>query len=51
MRFVQSDAGGLNVNGSLSPNTVNVATQFNLGGQRVLSNTGTDNLFAGAGSS
>ncbi len=35
--------------GTLSGNLVNAATQFNLGGSRILSKAGTDNLFAGAG--
>src|SRR6185503_11467170 len=43
--FVQQDGGGnvsiagnLTVNGTASYNTVNAATQYNLGGQRILSN-------------
>jgi|GEM_PF-4934856 len=35
--------------GTLSGNTVNATTQFNLGGQRILGNAGLDNLFAGVG--
>jgi len=37
----------LTVNGALSFNTVNAQTQYNLGGQRILSNAGINNLFAG----
>ncbi len=55
-RFVQQDAGGnvsiagnFTVNGSLSLNTVNAQTQYNLGGQRILGNAGNGNLFAGIG--
>lgn len=57
-RFVQSDAGGnvaiaggLTVNGSLSLNTVNAATQYNLGGQRILGvgAAGSNNFFAEIG--
>jgi hypothetical protein len=39
--------GALNVNGTLGANVLNAATQFNLGGSRVLSNAGTNNFFAG----
>jgi len=53
-RFVQQDAGGnvsiaggLTVNGSLSLNTVNAASQYNLGGQRILSSPSGQNLFVG----
>ena len=52
--FVQQDAGGnvsvsggLTVNGSLSLNTVNAQTQYNLGGSRILSAAGGQNLFVG----
>lgn len=55
-RFVQHDVsgnvsitGGLTVAGPLSLNIVNAQTQYNLGGNRILSNPGTNNLFAGAG--
>ena len=55
-RFVQSDAmgnvaigGNLTVSGVVSYNIVNATTQYNLGGQRILSNAGTNNLFAGVG--
>jgi endosialidase-like protein len=33
--------------GTLSGNVVNATTQYNLNGNRILSNAGTDNLFAG----
>lgn len=52
-RFVQQDAGGnvaiagnFTVGGSLSLNTVNAQTQYNLGGQRILGGNG-GNLFVG----
>jgi len=52
--FVQQDAGGnvsiagnFTVGGALSLNTVNAQNQFNLGGQRILSNGGGFNLFVG----
>lgn len=35
------------VGGTLSGNTINATTQYNLGGNRVLSTAGTDNLFVG----
>jgi len=38
-----------NLNGNFSLNTVNAVTQYNLAGVRVLSNTGTNNFFAGQG--
>jgi len=37
------------VGGTLSGNIVNATTQYNIGGSRVLSNPGTNNLFAGVG--
>ena len=40
-------AGGLTVGGSFSLNTVNAQTQYNLGGNRILSAAGTQNLFVG----
>jgi hypothetical protein len=53
-RFVQQDAsgnvsitGGLTVAGTLSLDTVNAQTQYNLGGNRILGNAGTSNLFVG----
>src|SRR5262249_50937887 len=39
--------GGLSTAGALTANILNAATQYNLGGQRILSNAGTSNLFAG----
>jgi hypothetical protein len=42
--------GALNVTGTFGANIVNATTQFNLGGSRILSNAGTDNMFAGIGS-
>ena len=43
--------GTLNIGGTLSGNIVNAATQFNLGGSRVLiSDAGLENLFVGIGS-
>lgn len=54
-RFVQQDAGGnvsvggnLTVNGTATNSIVNAATQFNLGGQRVMGNAGTDNFYVGS---
>ena len=41
--------GDLTVNGTLSGNIVNATTQFNIGGTRILSNAGANNLFAGMG--
>jgi hypothetical protein len=41
--------GALNVAGNFGANILNATTQFNLGGNRILSNAGTDNLFAGVG--
>src|SRR5258706_4299686 len=55
--FVQHDAGGnvsitggLTVAGTLSQNIVNAQTQYNLGGQRILSNAGAQNTFLGINS-
>jgi hypothetical protein len=42
-------SGNGTAGGTLSANTVNAATQFNIGGNRILSNPGTANLFAGVG--
>ena len=42
-------SGNGTAGGILSGNAVNATTQFNLNAIRVLSNGGTDNLFAGAG--
>ncbi len=54
--FVQQDAGGnvsiagnFTVNGLLSLNTVNAQTEYQIGGQRIFGNAGTNNLFAGIG--
>jgi hypothetical protein len=41
--------GALNTTGSLSANILNATTRFDLGGSRILGNTGTNNLFAGIG--
>ncbi len=52
---VQQPASNFNLSGNgtaggtLSGNIVNATTQFNLNAQRILSNAGTDNLFAGVG--
>src|SRR5215210_7867605 len=53
-RFVQSDAAGnvsvggdLSVGGTFSTNIVDAQTQYNLGGQRMLSNAGSQNTFLG----
>lgn len=40
-------SGNGTIGGALSAGTVNATTQYNLGGARVLSNTGTNNLFVG----
>ena len=52
--YVQQDAsgnvsvsGGLTVGGSLTLNTVNAQTQYNLGGNRILSSPNGQNLFVG----
>jgi hypothetical protein len=42
--------GAFNVSGTFGANVINATTQFNIGGNRVLSNAGTENLFAGVGS-
>jgi hypothetical protein len=54
--FVQQDAGGnvsitggLTVAGSSTFNTLNALTQFDIGGNRVLSSAGNSNLFVGSG--
>src|SRR5207248_3531803 len=39
--------GDLNVSGSLSLNIVNASTQYNLGGNRLISTAGAGNLFVG----
>ncbi len=49
--FIQNggaqQTGGFNLNGTGTANILNAATQFNLGGNRVLSAGGTENIFAG----
>ncbi len=42
--------GSLNIAGSFGANILNATTQYNLGGNRVLSILGTNNLFAGINS-
>ena len=42
-------ADTIQIPGSLSAGILNAATQFNLGGSRILSNAGTNNVFAGIG--
>jgi hypothetical protein len=42
-------SGNGTAGGTLSGNSVNAATQYNIGGNRVLSVTGTGNTFAGVG--
>src|SRR3989449_3438098 len=42
-------SGNGTAGGTLSGNIVNATTQFNLNGNRILSNPGFENLFAGAG--
>lgn len=41
--------GSFNIDGTGTANIFNVGVQFNIGGSRILSNTGTQNLFAGIG--
>lgn len=41
-------SGNGTVAGTLSANLVNSQTQYNIGGQRILSNAGTDNMFVGS---
>ncbi len=43
-------AGSTSFSGTLGANIFNATTQFNIGGNRVLSVEGTDNFFAGVGS-
>ena len=43
----QQAASNFNVSGTGTANILNAGTQFNLGGNRILSNPGTVNLFAG----
>ena len=42
-------SGNGTVGGTLSGNAVNAATQYNIGGSRILGNSGTNNLFSGIG--
>ena len=42
-------SGAGTVGGLFSANTVNSATQYNIGGNRVFTTTGTNNVFVGAG--
>ncbi len=41
--------GALSVSGGFGANILDAATQFNIGGNRILSNAGTNNAFAGIG--
>src|SRR5882672_1376830 len=43
-------AGNGTAGGTLSGNVLNATSQFSIGGDRILSNAGTNNLFAGVGS-
>jgi hypothetical protein len=43
----QGIGGNKTFSGTLSGNAVNSVTQYNIAGSRILSNAGTDNLFAG----
>jgi hypothetical protein len=45
----QQGASNFNISGTGKANIVDVTTQYNLGGSRILSNAGTNNLFAGVG--
>jgi hypothetical protein len=45
----QQASSNFSISGNGAADTFNAATQYNLGGQRVLSNAGTFNLFAGVG--
>src|SRR5438132_8658943 len=45
----QQSSSNFNISGNGTANVFDAATQFNLGGSRVLSNTGNANLFAGVG--
>jgi hypothetical protein len=45
----QAVAGALTVSGALGADVLDAATQFNLGGSRILSAPGADNVFAGIG--
>ena len=43
-------SGNGTAGGALSGNTINATTQFNMGGTRILGNSGQDNVFVGVGS-
>jgi hypothetical protein len=43
----QQGASNFNISGTGTADILNAVTQFNLGGNRILSNAGSDNLFAG----
>ena len=45
----QQAASNFNISGNGTANTFNAVTQFNIGGQRVFSVAGTNNVFAGTG--
>ncbi|MEP6849710.1 MAG: hypothetical protein ABI999_12710 [Acidobacteriota bacterium] len=51
--YIQNGTGGqtasFNINGTGAANAFNATTDFRIGGNRILGNTGTSNLFAGAG--
>ncbi len=47
---IGTQTGSFNINGGGTANIFNAATQYNIGGNRVLSIAGTDNLFVGVGS-
>lgn len=42
-------ADNVQIPGTFTTNALNVTTQYNLGGSRILSNAGTNNLFVGVG--
>ncbi|MFZ1701705.1 MAG: tail fiber domain-containing protein [Pyrinomonadaceae bacterium] len=44
---IQQSATNFNINGTGTANILGVTTQFNIGGDRILSNSGTGNLFVG----
>src|SRR5207253_7852991 len=48
-RLSVAPTGDVTATGNLTGNVVNATTQFNLGGSRVLSGAGTNNLFVGFG--
>ncbi len=45
----QQAPADFNISGNGSADILNAATQYNIGGSRVLSNAGTNNIFAGVG--